>query len=163
MAGRPARPPRVTLAPGLEVSRVLTGLWQVADMERDGKLLDPDAAAKALDEYADSGFDAFDMADHYGSAEIIMGRYLAGAGRGRATAFTKWCPPPGPMTRRSSGTESPQTSRCFTTGSAGRAGAAPSRRTLPVMVAVASTAWQGVAISGTTSARKPSTCIVPID
>ena len=46
------------------------------------------------------GFDTFDMADHYGSAEIIAGRLLArhaGAGR-RPVAMTKWCPEPGPMT-----------------------------------------------------------------
>jgi aryl-alcohol dehydrogenase-like predicted oxidoreductase/enamine deaminase RidA (YjgF/YER057c/UK114 family) len=98
MAGQPLRPPRVELAPGLEVPRVITGLWQVADMERDGRPLDPDAAARALGEYADAGFDAFDMADHYGSAEILVGRHLARAGRGRTTAFTKWCPPPGSMT-----------------------------------------------------------------
>jgi aryl-alcohol dehydrogenase-like predicted oxidoreductase len=76
---------------------VLTGLWQVADMERHGKPLHPDAAAFALGEYADAGFDAFDMADHYGGAEILVGRYLATAGPGRATALTKWCPRPGPM------------------------------------------------------------------
>jgi aryl-alcohol dehydrogenase-like predicted oxidoreductase/enamine deaminase RidA (YjgF/YER057c/UK114 family) len=98
MANRPPRPPRVELAPGLETPRVLTGLWQVADMERDGTPLDPDTAALALGAYADTGFDAFDMADHYGSAELLVGRYLARSGRGRATAFTKWCPPPGPMT-----------------------------------------------------------------
>ena len=73
------------LAPGLEVPRVLTGLWQVADMERDGGPLDPDAAARALGEYADAGFDAFDMADHYGSAEIVaghaeLGRFLERSG-----------------------------------------------------------------------------------
>jgi aryl-alcohol dehydrogenase-like predicted oxidoreductase/enamine deaminase RidA (YjgF/YER057c/UK114 family) len=98
MADRPLRPPRIELGPGLEVPRVLTGLWQVADMERNGMSLDPDAASVALGEYADAGFDAFDMADHYGSAEILVGRYLARAGAGRATAFTKWCPQPGPMT-----------------------------------------------------------------
>jgi aryl-alcohol dehydrogenase-like predicted oxidoreductase/enamine deaminase RidA (YjgF/YER057c/UK114 family) len=98
MADRPLRPPRIELGPGLEVPRVLTGLWQVADMERNGTPLDPDAAGIALGEYTHAGFDAFDMADHYGSAEILMGRYLARAGAGRATAFTKWCPPPGPMT-----------------------------------------------------------------
>ncbi|MGH8705038.1 MAG: aldo/keto reductase [Burkholderiales bacterium] len=98
MADRPMRPPRVELAPGLDVPRVLTGLWQVADMERDGKSLDLDRAAAALGEYADAGFDVFDMADHYGSAESIAGRFLARAGRGRARAFTKWCPAPGPMT-----------------------------------------------------------------
>jgi aryl-alcohol dehydrogenase-like predicted oxidoreductase/enamine deaminase RidA (YjgF/YER057c/UK114 family) len=98
MADRPSRPPRTALAAGLDVPRVLTGLWQVADMERGGTPLDPDAAARALGEYAAAGFDAFDMADHYGSAELLVGRYLARAGHGRATAFTKWVPLAGPMT-----------------------------------------------------------------
>jgi aryl-alcohol dehydrogenase-like predicted oxidoreductase/enamine deaminase RidA (YjgF/YER057c/UK114 family) len=98
MGDRPSRPPRIELAPGLEIPRALTGLWQVADMERAGAPLDPDAAARALGAYADAGFDVFDMADHYGSAELIAGRYLAKAGAARARAFTKWCPPPGPMT-----------------------------------------------------------------
>lgn len=98
MADRPRLPHRIELAPGLTVPRVLTGLWQVADMERDGKPLDPESTAVVLGEYADAGFDAFDMADHYGSAELLVGHYLAHAGRARATAFTKWCPSPGPMT-----------------------------------------------------------------
>jgi aryl-alcohol dehydrogenase-like predicted oxidoreductase/enamine deaminase RidA (YjgF/YER057c/UK114 family) len=94
----PARPPRIEIAAGLEIPRLLTGLWQVADMERDRPPLDPDRAAASLAEYAQAGFDAFDMADHYGSAEDIVGRLLAGPWRGRVGAFTKWCPPPGPMT-----------------------------------------------------------------
>src|SRR5215470_6681519 len=98
MADRPLRPPRVELGPGLEVPRVLTGLWQVADMERNGRPLDPDMASRALGEYAEAGFDAFDMADHYGSAELLVGRYLAQSGPGSATVLTKWCPLPGPMT-----------------------------------------------------------------
>jgi aryl-alcohol dehydrogenase-like predicted oxidoreductase/enamine deaminase RidA (YjgF/YER057c/UK114 family) len=98
MADRPLRPPRIELGAGLEVPRVLTGLWQVADMERDGRPLDPDAAGQALGEYVDAGFDGFDMADHYGSAEVLVGRYLARARPGQATACTKWCPLPGPMT-----------------------------------------------------------------
>ncbi|MGH8675479.1 MAG: aldo/keto reductase, partial [Burkholderiales bacterium] len=77
------RPPRFELAPGLDIPRVLTGLWQVADMERGGAKLDPERACTALGEYASEGFDAFDMADHYGSAEEIAGRFLANAGRGR--------------------------------------------------------------------------------
>jgi aryl-alcohol dehydrogenase-like predicted oxidoreductase/enamine deaminase RidA (YjgF/YER057c/UK114 family) len=93
-----AVPPRIELVPGLGIPRLLTGLWQVADMERDRGPLDPDAAAASLAAYAAAGFDAFDMADHYGSAEIIVGRLLAGPWRGKAHAFTKWCPPPGPMT-----------------------------------------------------------------
>jgi aryl-alcohol dehydrogenase-like predicted oxidoreductase/enamine deaminase RidA (YjgF/YER057c/UK114 family) len=94
----PSRPPRTELAAGLEISRVVTGLWQVADMERGGRLLDPQAGAQAMAEYAAAGFDTFDMADHYGSAEVITGHLLARPeGRG-VRAFTKWCPPPGPMT-----------------------------------------------------------------
>jgi aryl-alcohol dehydrogenase-like predicted oxidoreductase/enamine deaminase RidA (YjgF/YER057c/UK114 family) len=90
--------PRVALAPGLEIPRIVTGLWQVADQERSGTPLDTEKAADALEGYAAAGFDAFDMADHYGSAELIVGRMLA---RGRfpaARAFTKWVPTPGPMT-----------------------------------------------------------------
>lgn len=91
------RPDRTELAPGLEISRVVTGLWQVADMERGGTLLDPVRAAAAMADYAEAGFDTFDMADHYGSAEVITGELLNGP-RGRGVrAFTKWCPPPGPM------------------------------------------------------------------
>ncbi|MBV9704215.1 MAG: aldo/keto reductase [Methylobacteriaceae bacterium] len=94
------KPHRYELAPGLEISRIVTGLWQVADMERDGLSLDLDAAAAAMADYADQGFDTFDMADHYGSAELIAGRFLAhrAAARGsKAIAFTKWCPAPGEM------------------------------------------------------------------
>ena len=83
----------------------MTGLWQVADMERGGSLLDLEIASSALLDYARAGFDSFDMADHYGSAELIAGRFLARAAGGEPTAasrpavFTKWCPTPGPMTR----------------------------------------------------------------
>ena len=57
-------------------------------------------AADALQAYVDAGFDTFDMADHYGSAELIAGRLLARypAGKRRPLAFTKWCPEPGAMT-----------------------------------------------------------------
>ncbi len=105
MTAAPARPDRIRLAPDLEISRIVTGLWQVADMERDGRCLDADKAAAAMAAYAEAGFDSFDMADHYGSAEVITGRFLDLARRGkltlgaRPTAFTKWCPEPGPMPR----------------------------------------------------------------
>lgn len=96
------RPDRTDLAPGLSISRIVTGLWQVADMERGGTALDPVEAAGAMAAYAAAGFDTFDMADHYGSAELITGTLLArerAAGSQPSTAFTKWCPVPGPMTR----------------------------------------------------------------
>jgi aryl-alcohol dehydrogenase-like predicted oxidoreductase/enamine deaminase RidA (YjgF/YER057c/UK114 family) len=93
------KPDRIELAPGLSISRILTGLWQVADQEKDGSTLDPVAGAKALAAYANEGFDTFDMADHYGSAELITGELLRSwQGETRPKAFTKWCPEPGPMT-----------------------------------------------------------------
>lgn len=94
----PDRPDRLRLSDRLEISRALTGLWQVADIEKDGATIDPDTGADWLAAYAAKGFDTFDMADHYGSAEIITGRLLARGGAPRPLAFTKWCPPPGPMT-----------------------------------------------------------------
>jgi aryl-alcohol dehydrogenase-like predicted oxidoreductase/enamine deaminase RidA (YjgF/YER057c/UK114 family) len=93
-----ARPERTLLAPGLDISRLVTGLWQVADMERGGTLLDPVKGAADLAAYAAAGFDTFDMADHYGSAEVITGTLLSQQARPDVRAFTKWCPPPGLMT-----------------------------------------------------------------
>ncbi|MET1416465.1 aldo/keto reductase [Roseibium sp. HPY-6] len=91
-------PPRQPLAEGLEISRILTGLWQVADIEKDGTILDPDAAADDLEKYLEAGFSTFDMADHYGSAEIISGRLLSRHRENNPPQIcTKWCPEPGPM------------------------------------------------------------------
>ena len=70
-------PDRIALAGGLSMSRLICGLWQVADLEKDGTTLDPERGADALEAYAAAGFDTFDMADHYGSAELIAGRLLA--------------------------------------------------------------------------------------
>lgn len=86
---------RIDLAPGLSVSRALHGMWQIADMEKDGTLVDPDATAERLAAYAAQGFDSFDMADHYGSAELIAGAFRRNHEIGRSAALlTKWCPPP---------------------------------------------------------------------
>lgn len=82
------------------VRRLVTGLWQMADQERDGKVFDLDAAAEALVSYARDGFDSFDMADHYGSAEIVAGmahKAMREAGQTPPTILTKWCPEPGEM------------------------------------------------------------------
>ena len=90
---------RAALTPDLSISRVLTGLWQIADMERDGRALDPEPAARALRAYVDAGFTSFDMADHYGSAEIVAGHLRRGADAAHPVQlFTKWVPKPGPLT-----------------------------------------------------------------
>ncbi len=86
------------LAPGLEISRVLTGLWQIADLERDGKDLDPHSSALSMKSYVDAQFHTFDMADHYGSAEVIAGAY-GQLYPGTAQMFTKWVPKPGRLSK----------------------------------------------------------------
>ncbi len=86
--------PRTPLAEGLSVSRVVTGLWQIADLERDSREFDVDQAALAMSPYVDAGLTTFDMADHYGSAEDIAGMFGE-----RAERLTKWAPRPGPISR----------------------------------------------------------------
>ena len=83
---------RWDLAPDLSISRVLTGLWQIADMERDGKELDLAATARDMEPYVEAGFTTFDMADHYGSAEEIAGLFLNKHGADAGQLFTKWVP-----------------------------------------------------------------------
>ena len=90
---------RWDLGPNLSISRVITGLWQIADMERDGKELDLAAAAAEMRPYVEAGFTTFDMADHYGSAEKIAGLHLQQYGASAAELVTKWVPKPGPATR----------------------------------------------------------------
>lgn len=86
---------RCELSPGFSISRVLTGLWQIADMERGGATVDAAAAAAAMVPYVDAGLTTFDMADHYGSAEEIAGAYVREYGQGSAQFLTKWVPRPG--------------------------------------------------------------------
>jgi aryl-alcohol dehydrogenase-like predicted oxidoreductase/enamine deaminase RidA (YjgF/YER057c/UK114 family) len=95
----PASVQRYNLAPDLSISRVLTGLWQLADMERDGRKLDLDRAAAAMGPYVDAGLTTFDMADHYGPAEEVAGLFRSRAPRQRVQLFTKWVPKPGPVSK----------------------------------------------------------------
>src|SRR5436190_9243238 len=93
--------PRTPLG-SLSISRVVTGLWQIADLERprssgrkdESAEFDVDQAAMAMSPYVDAGLTTFDMADHYGSAEDIAGIFGE-----RAERLTKWAPKPGPITK----------------------------------------------------------------
>ena len=97
-------PDRIALAPELDIPRIVSGLWQVADMERGGKLLD-----------RGGGFDGHARIRACGLRRVRHGRPLRQrgadrrpvpgsrrrrrtAGAHRPVAFTKWCPAPGPMT-----------------------------------------------------------------
>jgi aryl-alcohol dehydrogenase-like predicted oxidoreductase/enamine deaminase RidA (YjgF/YER057c/UK114 family) len=89
------------LAPDLKISRLLTGLWQVADMERDGHSLDLEKAAQALIPYIEAGLTTFDMADHYGSSELIVGilhkKYIP---KDKIQLLTKWVPKLGKLSKQ---------------------------------------------------------------
>lgn len=91
------------LAPDLRISRVVTGLWQIADMERDGQNVDLNAAAKSMRAYTDAGLTTFDMADHYGSSEEIAGHFSHSIAQDseqqRVQLLTKWVPKPGGASR----------------------------------------------------------------
>jgi len=91
--------PTTTLAPDLKISKILTGLWQIADMERDGNTLDPDTTAAHMQPYLDAGLTTFDMADHYGSSEIITGRFRKNGAGDRVQLLTKWVPELGKSSR----------------------------------------------------------------
>ena len=89
--------PKIELGSGLEISRVLTGLWQIADLERSGKVLDPAALTPKMKAYQEAGFTTFDMADHYGSAEVIAGYFRQELeDPSSVQLLTKWVPEPGP-------------------------------------------------------------------
>ena len=76
----------------LSIHQLITGLWQVADIQKEGHLFDLEDGANELEQYYQDGFGTFDMADHYGSAELIMGKLLAlhHHEKQRLVAFTKW-------------------------------------------------------------------------
>ncbi|TEA13616.1 Uncharacterized protein C8034_v004430 [Colletotrichum sidae] len=81
---------RTTIAEGLEIPRILNGLWQLAGGHDDD--VQVAAAAEAMATLIDAGLDGFDMADHYGPAEEVIGQHNRTSSRA-VTALTKWCPP----------------------------------------------------------------------
>lgn len=87
----------------LNICRLINGLWQVSGAH--GRI-DPTAALASMIEYHDSGFTTWDLADHYGPAEDLIGEFRRRLANERGAdalagiqAFTKWVPRPGPMSR----------------------------------------------------------------
>ena len=96
-------PSRFQLTPDMSICRVLNGMWQVSGGHGP---IDFDAAIDSMLAHHDRGLTTWDLADHYGPAEDLIGefgrRLFASAGGEaveRMQAFTKWVPSPGPMTR----------------------------------------------------------------
>ena len=88
----------------LSICRILNGMWQVSGAHG---AIDPARAIEAMFAYHDAEFTTWDLADHYGPAEDLIGafrrRFAASRGAERLAeirAFTKWVPHPGRMTRR---------------------------------------------------------------
>jgi len=86
------------------ICRILNGMWQVSGAHG---AIDPARAVAAMEAYHHAGFTTWDLADHYGPAEDLIGNFrrefAARHGEARLAeiqAFTKWVPPPGAMTRR---------------------------------------------------------------
>ncbi len=83
------------LSPSLSIPRLIIGLWQIADMEKEQQL-DPLRTAAFMKNYVDAGFTTFDMADHYGSSEIVAGICKNNHPNSLTiNLFTKWVPKPG--------------------------------------------------------------------
>ena len=88
----------IQLDTDLTISRIITGLWQIADMERSEKL-DIDRSAQKIAPYVDAGLTTFDMADHYGSSELIVGQFSQDNPNSHLQLLTKWVPQPGKVTK----------------------------------------------------------------
>ena len=87
------------LAPGLEICRIVNGMWQVSGGHG---IIDSASAVSEMIKYHEAGFTTWDMADIYGPAEEFLGNFrkqLDTKILRDSTAFTKFVPNPGPMTR----------------------------------------------------------------
>ncbi|MBD2353196.1 aldo/keto reductase [Tolypothrix sp. FACHB-123] len=90
--------------PDLNICRILNGMWQVSGGH--GRI-NPTFAIQTMFKYVDAGFTTWDLADHYGPAEDLIGefrrQFIATRGKealANIQAFTKWVPRPGKMTKK---------------------------------------------------------------
>ncbi len=95
---------RLQFTSDLNICRLLNGMWQVSGGH--GRIHQP-AAIQSMFKYIDAGFTTWDLADHYGPAEDLIGEFRRQviATRGEEAlsniqAFTKWVPRPGKMTKK---------------------------------------------------------------
>jgi len=91
------------LAPDLQISRILNGMWQVAGAHG---YIDPTFAINSMMNYHNAGFTTWDLADIYGPAENFVGDFRRKLSKEKGEqalvdvkALTKFVPNPGIMTR----------------------------------------------------------------
>ncbi|KAL4429190.1 hypothetical protein ABPG77_010169 [Micractinium sp. CCAP 211/92] len=71
--------PRAELAPGLEISRLLQGCWQLSGGHAGDRATDRTSGQAAIDDFSAfvaAGITTFDTADIYGPSESLIGLYL---------------------------------------------------------------------------------------
>ncbi len=93
----------IEISPKFPINTILNGLWQLSGGHGQIDLSD---ALKAMQFYHDAGLISWDLADHYGFAEDLVGMFHAKHPELKNNPstgpkfFTKWVPPPGRMTRK---------------------------------------------------------------
>ena len=60
------------LTPDMRICRILNGMWQVSGAHGP---INPGPAIESMFAYVDSGFNTWDLADHYGPAEDFIGEF----------------------------------------------------------------------------------------
>ena len=87
--------PRAEVAPGLNISRVVKGCWQLSGGHRGDKASDRTQGKNAVedfDAFVSAGITTFDTADIYGPSEELIGKYLDSRGGSEGVqVFTKSC------------------------------------------------------------------------
>jgi aryl-alcohol dehydrogenase-like predicted oxidoreductase len=90
---------RSTLAPDLEIHRIVNGMWQVAGGHG---YIDHEMAIEDMMKYHEVGFTSWDLADIYGPAEDFIGQFRQRLSEikgkeelDKIQALTKWVPHPG--------------------------------------------------------------------
>jgi aryl-alcohol dehydrogenase-like predicted oxidoreductase len=84
--------PRVTLAPGYSISRLITGCWQLAE-GHGGHRCSESEILRRMATGVGAGFTTFDCADIYTGVEQLLGRFIARPGlRAQVQVHTKYVP-----------------------------------------------------------------------
>ncbi|EME32208.1 aldo/keto reductase family protein [Galdieria sulphuraria] len=90
------------LGEDLTISKLVTGMWQLSGAH--GYIPSTSSVVTAMKCYTDYGVTTFDLADHYGDAEIYVGEFRKEVGKGFSDShfqfLTKWVPRPGLMSKR---------------------------------------------------------------
>lgn len=72
-ASKMSKVPLCRMRNGLQIRRIVNGMWQVSGAHGP---IDEGRAVNEMFSYFDAGLTTFDMADIYGPAEEIFGRFL---------------------------------------------------------------------------------------